>query len=126
MRAIAGATVFVFTSCGAFCQTGGKVPEFEVASIKPAPPPTSPGLRIRMGGDPGRVDYCSVSLKDMIRQAYQVKDYQISGPDWLDSTRFNVVAKVPPDAPREQNLLMWQSLLADRFELTLHRDKKEL
>src|SRR5205085_5420557 len=51
---------------------------------------------------------------------------QISGPDWLDSTRFNVVAKVPPDAPGEQIPLMWQSLLADRFKLTLHRDKKEL
>jgi uncharacterized protein (TIGR03435 family) len=126
MRAITGATLIVFTSCGAFGQTEGKLPEFEVASVKPAPPPTGPGLRVRMGGDPGRIDYSNVTLKDMIRQAYQVKEYQISAPDWFNSTRFDVVAKVPAKTPKEQIPLMWQSLLADRFKLTLHREKKEL
>jgi len=126
MRAIAGLTLVVFTGSSALCQAAEKLPEFEVASIKLAPPQTGPGLRVRMGGDPGRIDYNNVTLKDMIRQAYLVKEYQISGPDWMNSTRFDVVAKVPPNTPKEQIPLMWQSLLADRFKLSLHRDKKEL
>jgi uncharacterized protein (TIGR03435 family) len=68
----------------------------------------------------------NVTLRDMIRQAYQVKDFQISGPDWMNSTRYNVVATIPPKTAADQIPLMWQSLLADRFKLTLHRDKKEL
>jgi uncharacterized protein (TIGR03435 family) len=125
MRVLAGATLIVFTTYGAFCQSEGKL-EFEVASIKLAPPPTGNNLRVMMGGDPGRLNFANVSLKDLIRQAYEVKDYQITGPDWLNATRYDVVAKLPPNTTKEQVPLMLQSLLADRFKLTLHRDKKEL
>jgi uncharacterized protein (TIGR03435 family) len=110
----------------AYCQSDTKRPEFEVASIKPAPPPTGNNTRIMMGGDPGRVNMSNISLRDMMRMAYQVKDYQITGPDWMNSVRFNVVATIPPGTPKEQIPLMWQSLLADRFKLTLHREQKEL
>jgi uncharacterized protein (TIGR03435 family) len=55
-----------------------------------------------------------------------VKDFQISGPDWMNSTRFDVVAKLPANTTREQVPQMLQALLADRFKLTLHRDKKEM
>jgi uncharacterized protein (TIGR03435 family) len=125
MRALAGAAAMVFTT-GLFCQSGEKLPEFEVASIKPAPPPTGNNLRVMMGGDPGRVNMSNITVKDMLRQAYQVKEYQISGPDWMNSTRFDVVATIPAGVARDQLPLMWQSLLADRFKLTLHREKKEL
>src|SRR5689334_24169875 len=77
-------------------------PAFEVASIKPAPPPSGNNLMVRMGGDPGRIDYANVSLKDVIRLAYRVKNYQIAGPDWLESARFNIVAKLPEGSSREQ------------------------
>jgi uncharacterized protein (TIGR03435 family) len=79
-----------------------------------------------MGGDPGRLNYSNVSMIDIIAQAYQVKDYQISGPDWLGSQRFDIVAKLPPDTPKKQIPLMLQSLLAERFKLTIHREKKDL
>ena len=122
--AYAGAALLA-SSIG-FSQSGGKRPEFEVASIKPAPPQPPNQMRIMMGGDPGRVNMANISLKDMMRQAYQVKDYQISGPDWMNSVRFDVVATIPPNTPKEQIPLMWQSLLEDRFKLTLHRDQREL
>jgi len=118
--------VLIVCATAAFCQSGGKRPEFEVASIKPAPPPSGNQLRVFMGGDPGRVNMNNLSLRDMMRLAYQVKDYQISGPDWMNSMRFNVVATIPPGTPKGDIPLMWQSLLADRFKLELHRDKKEL
>jgi uncharacterized protein (TIGR03435 family) len=113
-------------ACGVFGQAAATPPSFEVASIKAAAPAISGKLMIRMGGDPGRVDYNNVSLRDIIRQAYDVHDYQISGPDWMNSARFDIVAKVPDGAPKDQVPLMWQTLLAERFKLQIHRETKEL
>jgi uncharacterized protein (TIGR03435 family) len=118
--------MIVAAACTAFGQSAATPLSFEVASIKPAAPPVDGRLMIRMGGDPGRLDYNNVSLKDLIRQAYGVKDYQISGPDWMASTRFDVVAKLPADTPRSKVPEMLQALLAERFKVTIHRETKEL
>jgi hypothetical protein len=48
---------------------------------------------------PGRLEYTSVSLKAIIQKACEVRDFQISGPDWLGSARFDVVAKLPANTP---------------------------
>jgi uncharacterized protein (TIGR03435 family) len=120
------AGIAVATACAAFGQSAATPLSFEVASIKPATPPLDGRLLIRMGGDPGRLDYNNVSLKDMIRQAFGVQDYQISGPDWIASTRFDVVAKLPADTPRSKVPEMLQSLLAERFKVEIHRETKEL
>jgi uncharacterized protein (TIGR03435 family) len=116
-------------AAGAFAQTDA-VPEFEAASIKPAPPPTSNMIRVMMRGgpgsdDPGRVDWSNVSLRQMVTAAFNVKDYQVQGPDWLNSQRFDVVAKVPAGTTKEQYQLMIQKLLADRFKMKFHRDHKD-
>jgi uncharacterized protein (TIGR03435 family) len=58
--------------------------------------------------------------------AYNVKGYQITGPKWLDSERFDIVAKVPKGATKEEARVMLQNLLAERFKLSLHRETKEL
>jgi len=107
-----------------FSQTVAAPPAFEVASVKPAPPPTEGKFMVQMGGDPGMVDYKNVSLKTLIARAYEMKDYQVSGPDWLDSARFDVVAKIPPNTPPGQVPQMLQTLLAERFKLTAHREQK--
>jgi uncharacterized protein (TIGR03435 family) len=125
-RAIAGAGLTVIVACGAFGQTAASLPSFEVASIKAAAPMVNGRLMVRMGGDPGRADFNNVSLRDIIRLAYSVKDYQISGPDWMNSARFDIVAKIPDGAPKDQVPLMWQTLLAERFKLQMHREIKEL
>ena len=78
-----------------------------------------------MNTDGGMLRYNNASLKDCIRTAYRVKDFQIQGPDWLASTRFDIVAKLPDGSSTDQIPEMLQSLLADRFKLELHRDTKE-
>jgi uncharacterized protein (TIGR03435 family) len=80
-----------------------------------------PGYR-RAGTD--HVYICLV--KDLIRAAYNAEDYQIEAPAWLESARFDVVANVPPGATRDDVNLMLQNLLADRFQLKLHRSTREL
>lgn len=98
---------------------------FEVASIKPAAPQQLGRIRIGMNADGGMLRYTNVSLRDVIRVAYRVKDYQIEGPDWLNSDRFDIQAKFPEGATEDQVPEMLQSLLADRFKLTMHRETKD-
>src|SRR5262249_8989204 len=123
MRGIWVAGLSVFTSFMVFGQPGA-APSFEVASVKPAPPPTGQNLRVMMGSDPGRINYSNVTLRNVMTRAYDVKANQISGPSWLDSERYDIVATVPPNTPRDQVPLMLQTLLAERFKLALHREKK--
>jgi bla regulator protein BlaR1 len=100
--------------------------EFEVASIKPSAP-GGRGVRIQMMPG-GRFDASGVTAKLLIQQAYGVKDFQISGgPGWINSERYDLTAKADRDIGRgEQIRPLIQKLLADRFQLTIHRDTKEL
>jgi uncharacterized protein (TIGR03435 family) len=99
---------------------------FEVASVKPAAPQPPGRFQISMGGDPGRINYTFVSLKNLVERAYSIKSYQVSGPDWMDSERFDVTAKLPEGAKQEDVPQMLQTLLAERFKLTIHREQKTL
>ena len=68
----------------------------------------------------------NVSLRSCIQWAYRVRGYQISGPGWLTSERYDIVAKTSSPAADDQLRPMLQRLLADRFQLALHRETKEL
>src|ERR1017187_5176313 len=103
---------------------GGSKLEFEVASVKAAAPMTGGFMRIGMRVDAGRMDYANVSLKDCIRTAYGLSDYQISGPDWLSGARFDIVAKLPEGATKDQVPEMLQALLAERFKIAVHHESK--
>jgi len=65
-------------------------------------------------------------LTGAIRWAYNVLDVQVSGPDWLNSTRFDILAKAGGPAKEPEMQRMMQTLLADRFKLELHRQTKEV
>jgi uncharacterized protein (TIGR03435 family) len=102
------------------------LPRFEVASIKPSLPSPDGRITATIGGDAGRIDYEGLPLKMLLSRAFEVKDDQISGPDWLDTARFDIIAKLPDGAPRDQVPAMLQALLVERFKISLHHDKKEL
>jgi uncharacterized protein (TIGR03435 family) len=125
------AALLILHGAAAFSQTPPAKPEFDAASVKPAQP-IQPGARVMLGKqggpgtqDPGHVTFHSSTLMDLIRLAYDVKDYQVTGPSWLTSERYEVEAKLPASATKEQFALMLQSLLAERFHLTLHHESKE-
>jgi uncharacterized protein (TIGR03435 family) len=99
--------------------------EFEVASVRPAPPMDA-SVKIGMHTDGAQVRFDFLSVRDCMRIAWQVKDFQIIGPDWIASDRFNITAKVPEGgASQEQVREMLRNLLMERFKLTFHPDKKE-
>jgi uncharacterized protein (TIGR03435 family) len=106
-------------------QNAPDTPAFEVASIKPAAPMTGGRLMVRMGGDPSRIDYSNVSLKDVIARAYNLKRFQVHGPAWLDTERFDITANVPDGVSRDKIPAMLQNLLAERFKMVVHREAKE-
>jgi uncharacterized protein (TIGR03435 family) len=129
--AILCAGLTILTTCVAFGQGATESSTFEVASVKPAEPQSAGMMRVRMSGgpgtpDPGQLTYTNVSLKNILMNAYAVKGYQLSGPKWLDSERFDIAAKIPIGATKEQFRLMLQNLLAERFKLTLHHETKDL
>jgi uncharacterized protein (TIGR03435 family) len=106
----------------AFCQA---LPQFEVASIKPSKPGADFKVNLGYHIDGAMVSCRFLSLRDYIRMAYQVKDYQINAPEWLASERFDISAKLPEGGKEDQVRDMFKSLLAERFNLKFHRETKE-
>ena len=121
---LAGMSLVLVAASAAFGQPTSTL-RFEVASIKPADPQEMGQIRIGMGGDPGRINYTGVSLKNVLMRAYRVRVYQITGPSWIDNERYNITAKLPDGATQDQVPEMLQNLLADRFKLTLHRETRD-
>ena len=118
-----------------FGQTTTSNPAFEVATVKPSPPldMTKLAEQVKAGKMPrfgphvnaSQAEYTYMSLKDLIANAYAVKDYQVSGPAWLATDRFDIVAKLPDGASKDDAPKMLQALLAERFKLAAHRDTQE-
>jgi hypothetical protein len=87
-------------------------PTFEAASIRPAAPPQIFGgdrVTVRFGrsggpgtADPGRITWNNASLMDILIEAWNVKRFQVTGPDWLGTERFDIAAKVPAGATRSR------------------------
>jgi uncharacterized protein (TIGR03435 family) len=75
---------------------------------------------------PGHLTMQDVTAATCIKFAYGIQDSQISGPDWLESEHFDIIAKADAPVAEDQLKLMMQSLLADRFQLSFHRQNKEL
>jgi hypothetical protein len=102
------------------------IPEFEVASIRPSQASGNQRVDIGLHLDGSQVRIVSLPLRDYIAMAYRLKLYQVTGPDWISSERFDLSAKLPAGSTSEQIPEMLRSLLKQRFQMQLRRDKKEL
>src|SRR5262249_24491555 len=104
---------------------------FDVASIKEAGPPSSiekiqaAQFHIGMNINGSRAEYGFMSLADLIPYAYHVKRYQLSGPSWMNETRWDILAKIPEGQPADRAPEMMQNLLVERFKLSIHRENRE-
>ena len=95
---------------------------------------TCPGAQVAVGGsvcggpgtpDPERFTSNSAILKNLVEIAYGLQAFQVIGPGWIGTARYDIIAKVPPGATREQLNLMLQSLLEDRFKMKVHHETRE-
>lgn len=74
---------------------------------------------------PGRIVFTNFSLHDIFTQAYRIKDFQVSGPAFLETTRFNIEGKFPAAVDQADRVPeMLQSMLEDRFKLSAHKESK--
>ena len=102
---------------------GQAPPQFEVASVKPN---ASGDGKVLIQPQPGgRFTAMNVTLRQLIRYAYQLQESQIAGgPAWLARDHFDIVAKA--ERAGMDDRLMLRALLAERFKLVVHTDTREL
>ncbi len=104
-------------------------PVFEVASIKVN---TGEGEvnnrpaeeRVRIA--PGSLSMTNVTLVRCLMDAYGLYRFQVSTPGWMNSARYDIVAKAADSARPDQIRLMLRNLLIERFHLTFHQEQKNL
>jgi len=101
-------------------------PAFEVATVKPSRPDTN-GRGIRVQG--ANISTLKMTLADLVTFAYDVHAHQLIGaPVWTTSEKYDITAKAEGEGQPspEQLKLMLRKLLADRFQLVVHKDQREL
>jgi uncharacterized protein (TIGR03435 family) len=99
-------------------------PVFEAADVRASAPSTDSNMR---GGfmRGGRYELRNATMVDLIGRAWSVDaDKVVGGPDWLDTDRFDMIAKSPANTTPESLRLMLQALLANRFKLVVHSDTR--
>src|SRR4051812_46746827 len=122
MRALQS-TVLVLASWLVYGQTQEK-PAFDVASVKVNPSPPRGGLG-KISYSPDTLTARGVSMWLLVRWAYGMGSFQISGPDSMrDPPYYDIVAKASGPVPESQLRLMLRTLLAERFHLTVHQESK--
>ena len=126
--------VILIAAGAAFGQTAASNPTFDVASVRPSPEPDRAKMMADLQAgkrpesarvDGSRATYTYMSLKELVALAYKLRVYQVSGPDWMVTDRFDVVAKLPDGASKDDAPDMLRALLVERFKLTAHRDMPE-
>ena len=117
-----------------------KTPEFEVAEIKPFDMSNPAGRRMMglqfpPGGRGSQITITGMTLSALIQQAWNLQpDKVVGGPKWLETDRWEIVAKLPVDPQTGAPVVttpeavwpMLRALLADRFKLTTHSEEREV
>ena len=115
------ALALIVLTSGLFAQS------FEVAAIKPTPPEWASGRYIRMQSAHQLIAK-AYTLRILLAAAFNLSPHAISGgPAWLDSDRYDILAKTPGAARPtwDEQMAMLRQLLTERFRLTIHREPKE-
>jgi uncharacterized protein (TIGR03435 family) len=99
-------------------------PAFETALVKPNHTGEYPRTYPRLQN--GTFTAEIASLKTLIAIAYGLIEMRITGPDWLDTEKYDITAKAPKGVPDDQIMPLLQSLLKDRFHLESHFETKEM
>ena len=118
----------------AFAQAPASKLVFDVASVRPSPPPDMQKMMadLQAGKKPesvhiegSRATFVYMSVKQLIAYAYKLRAYEVIGPDWMITDRFEIVARMPDGATKDDVPAMLQALLKDRFGLTAHRQVED-
>jgi uncharacterized protein (TIGR03435 family) len=124
-----GTTLTLLAAAVTLSRAADGPPTFDVASIKASPGGEGRGGPLpfnQIQATPGSLTMRKVTLKMAVAWAYHVFEYQVNGPDWTGSERYDIAAKATGPAGEHQLRQMLQTLLAERFKLEFHRQTKEM
>jgi uncharacterized protein (TIGR03435 family) len=113
-------------------QSASAKPEFDVASVHPVDM-AQLQAQVQSGKMPNfgmhldglRAEYNDLTLKQLAAVAYKVKEYQISCPDWMRATLYNITARMPEGSKKDDAAAMLKTLLEDRFQMKAHIEDRE-
>src|SRR5262249_50576008 len=122
--------IFLLTALAGwgFGQTPEKLPTFDAADVHASPKNPNPNVQ-SLGGFArgGRYQFRNATMLDLISSAYGVDPEKVlGGPSWLETDRFDILAKAPTSVTPANTKLMLRSLLADRFKLVIHNEDKQM
>jgi len=121
----------LMVTTAAFAQAPAAKLVFDVASVRPSPPPDMQKMMtdLQAGKKPesvhiegSRATFVYMSVKQLIAYAYKLRAYEVTGPDWMITDRFEILARMPDGTTKDDVPAMLQALLKDRFGLTAHRE----
>jgi bla regulator protein blaR1 len=152
-RARVASAAFACLACSAIFAAGTLEPQensssgknFDVASVKQTTAPAgvrvvpSGGFMMRKGSgtrapresggpgtdDPGRIHIPLITMKQLLKRAYG-SYYEINGPEWISDQLYAMEATMPAATTKEQYEEMLRNLIAERFQLKFHPEKKEI
>jgi uncharacterized protein (TIGR03435 family) len=132
MKPLRVTTIALFSALAVFGQGAQQLaPAFEVASVKPTNPSRG-GSTFNFA--PGELQIAGGTLRRILEMAYDLRTFQIlGGPGWLDADRYDISAKnaaALKDLSKEQRIAEMrrglQTVLADRFQLQVHPETREM
>jgi uncharacterized protein (TIGR03435 family) len=119
------ALIFI-AACARSGQLPPAAPAFDAASVKASKPGDSRGSTFQFTPGGGLM-ITNGTLRDIIETAYNVRDFQIpGGPGWLNSERYDISARSASDSTQTETRIKLQTLLAQRFQLRVHREMREV
>jgi uncharacterized protein (TIGR03435 family) len=130
-RALVLAPLVIFLAEHPHCQELPKAAAFEVVSVAPCPPGTpapvgEDHMMVQLTYPGGRFTAKGTTVKYLLEWAYDLLPSQhAGGPGWIESDRFDVIAKAAGNATDDEMKAMVKTLLADRFQLRLHRETRD-
>jgi uncharacterized protein (TIGR03435 family) len=101
-------------------------PSFEVASVRPSQHQVGPDFNNQITYAPAAFTGRNVTLKRLIAEAWHCQLNQVLGPSWLDQNEYDIAARIPQGASKEQVFLMLRTLLTDRFQLKWHGATRQM
>lgn len=99
------------------------IAQFQTVSITPS---QAGAASSRIHFDNGTLSVENATLKACLQFAYDVKDYQVQGPAWIEASRYDIHASGPRPKTEAQAAQMLQALLTERFKLALHHETRTL
>lgn len=99
---------------------------FDVASVRPSEHEVGPDYNNQITYSPGEFSARNVTLRRLVAEAWHCQMNQVIGPPWIDHSEYDITARTPEGATKEQFPAMLRGLLADRFRLKQHDDTRQM